>query len=69
MRKTFVEAKSQHLPDDAWFVTGEPSKGIFMLKFWVSAIVADREERMEFTGFELRAARARRFWGRVSIGL
>ena len=61
MRKTLVEAKSQHLPEAAWFVMGEPSRGILILNFWVSAIVADRDDRTEFTGLELRAARARRF--------
>lgn len=61
MRKTLVEAKSQHLPEDAWLVIGEPSKGIRMLNFWVSAIIADREDRTEVTGLVLRAASARRF--------
>lgn len=61
MRKTFVEANSQHRPDDAWFVIGEPSVGILMLNLWVSEIVAAREERTEVAGFELRARRASRF--------
>jgi hypothetical protein len=56
-----VAAKSQHLPEDAWFVIGEPSSGILMLNFWVSEMAADREERMALAEFELRAARARRF--------
>lgn len=62
-RKTLVEANSQHRPDEAWLVTGEPSRGILMLKFWVSAIAAEREESTPSAGFELRAARARRFYG------
>jgi hypothetical protein len=61
MRKTFVEAKSQHRPEEAWLVMGKPSVGIFILKFWVSAMVAEREERTALAEFELRAARARRF--------
>jgi hypothetical protein len=62
MRKTFVEANSQHLPDDAWLVMGEPSSGILMLNFWVSEMAADREDRTALAGLELRAARARRFF-------
>jgi hypothetical protein len=62
MRKTLVEAKSQHLPEDAWFVIGEPSVGILMLKFWVSEMIAEREESTAFAELELRAARARRFY-------
>jgi hypothetical protein len=62
MRKTLVEAKSQHRPEEAWLVMGEPSKGILMLNFWVSAIAADRDDRTELTGLVLRAASARRFW-------
>jgi hypothetical protein len=61
IRNTLVEAKSQHLPEEAWFVIGKPSVGILMLNFWVSAIVADREESTALAGLELRAARARRF--------
>jgi hypothetical protein len=61
-RKTFVDANSQHLPDDAWFVIGEPSSGILMLNFWVSEMVADREERTALAELELRAASARRFY-------
>lgn len=67
MRKTFVDAKSQHRPEEAWFVMGEPSRGILMLNLWVSAMVAEREERMALAGLELRAARARRFFENVSI--
>jgi hypothetical protein len=62
MRKTLVEAKSQHLPEDAWFVIGEPSVGILMLKFWASEMTADREDSTALAGLELRAARARRFY-------
>jgi hypothetical protein len=61
-RKTLVDAKSQHLPDEAWFVTGEPSRGILMLNFWVSAMTADRDESTALAELELRAARARRFY-------
>jgi hypothetical protein len=61
-RKTLVEAKSQHLPEEAWLVMGEPSVGILMLNFWVSAMTADREESTALAELELRAARARRFY-------
>jgi hypothetical protein len=61
IRNTFVEAKSQHLPEEAWLVIGEPSIGILMLNFWVSEMTADREESTALAGLELRAARARRF--------
>ena len=67
MRNTFVEANSQHLPEDAWFVMGEPSKGILMLNFCVSAMVAEREERTALAELELKAARASRFYEEVSI--
>ena len=63
IRKTLVEAKSQHLPEEAWFVIGEPSRGILMLKFCVSAMVAARDESTALAGLELRAAKARRFYG------
>ena len=56
-----VEANNQHRPDEAWFVTGEPSVGILMLNCWVSEMVAAREERTAVAGFELRASRASRF--------
>jgi hypothetical protein len=56
-----VEANSQHRPEEAWFVIGEPSVGILMLNIWVSWIVADREDRTALAELELRAARARRF--------
>ena len=39
-RKTLVEANNQHLPDDRWLVMGAPSKGIFMLKTWLSVTAA-----------------------------
>ena len=61
MRKTLVDANSQHRPEEAWLVTGEPSKGILMLNLCVSSMVAAREERTALAEFELRAARARRF--------
>lgn len=61
MRNTFVEAKSQHRPDEAWLVIGEPSVGILMLNCWVSEMVAAREDKTAVAGFELRARRARRF--------
>lgn len=41
---------------------GEPSSGILMLNFCVSEMTADREERTALALFELRAARARRFY-------
>lgn len=43
-------------------MTGEPSRGILMLNFWVSDMAAEREERTALAEFELRAARARRFY-------
>lgn len=61
MRKTLVEAKSQHRPDEAWFVIGEPSVGILTLNWCVSDMMAARDERIAVAGFELRASRARRF--------
>jgi len=61
MRNTLVEANNQHRPEEAWLVTGEPSRGILMLKFWVSAMKADREPRTASAGLDERAARARRF--------
>jgi hypothetical protein len=66
-RKTFVDANSQHLPEEAWLVIGDPSSGILMLNFWVSEMVAEREDRTLLAGFELRAASARRFY-RVNHG-
>jgi hypothetical protein len=57
-----VEAKSQHLPEEAWLVIGEPSVGILMLNFWVSAMTADREESTALAELELSAASARRFY-------
>jgi hypothetical protein len=56
-----VEANSQHRPDEAWFVIGAPSVGILMLNWWVSEMVAAREERTAVAGFELSARRASRF--------
>ena len=46
---------------------GVPSCGILMLKFCVSEIVAEREERTALAEFELRAASARRFYNIISI--
>ena len=62
-----MEANSQHLPEEAWLVIGDPSSGILMLNFWVSEMVAEREDRTLLAGLELRAASARRFY-RVSHG-
>lgn len=61
-RKTLVEANNQHLPDDRWFVIGAPSKGIFMLKIWLSATAALLLVRMAETGFCDSAEMARRFY-------
>lgn len=60
-RNKLVAAKSQHLPDERWFVTGEPSKGIFTLKVCVSAIVVEGERMMEVAALVERAERASRF--------
>lgn len=57
-----MEAKSQHRPEDAWLVMGVPSVGILMLNFCVSAMAAEREESTALAAFELRAARASRFY-------
>jgi hypothetical protein len=56
-----VDAKIQHLPEDRWFVTGEPSVGIMVLKFWVSLMTAGRVVRTDPRELEDRAERARRF--------
>jgi hypothetical protein len=56
-----VEAKSQHLPEDLWFVMGAPSKGILMLKVCVSARVATFCEMIESRELDKRAERASRF--------
>ena len=60
-RNTLVAANSQQRPEERWFVIGEPSSGILMLKFWVSAIMADRWVRIALGSFELKADRAKRF--------
>jgi hypothetical protein len=65
-RNTFVEAKSQQRPDERWFVMGAPSRGILMLKVWVSATAAAWFVRMDWRGFAERAATARRFFGLAS---
>jgi hypothetical protein len=67
-RKTLVAANSQHRPEEAWLVTGAPSSAILMLNFWVSEMVADREDKTALAGFELRAARARRFFQHLLVG-
>jgi hypothetical protein len=61
-RKTLVEANNQHLPDDRWLVMGAPSKGIFMLKTWLSVTAALLLVRMAETGFCDSAEMARRFY-------
>lgn len=61
-RKTLVAANSQHRPEDRWLVIGAPSKGILMLKFWVSEIVVERWVRIEVAALDERAERARRFY-------
>jgi hypothetical protein len=61
MRKTFVVANSQHLPEDLWFVTGVPSWGILMLKFCVSEITVDRCVRTDASAFDDKADIANRF--------
>jgi hypothetical protein len=60
-RKTLVDAKSQHLPDERWFVTGDPSNGIRVLKFCVSDITDARFVRTAGRELEERADMARRF--------
>jgi hypothetical protein len=60
-RKTLVEAKSQHLPEERWFVIGAPSKGMRTLKVWVSAIVMGWDVRIAVGGFTASAEIARRF--------
>ena len=69
-RKTLVAANSQHRPEEAWLVMGDPSRGILMLKFCVSAMVIEREERTALAGLELRATRASRFcaWCKCTVG-
>lgn len=61
-RKTLVEANSQHRPDDRWLVIGAPSKGILMLKIWLSVTAALLLVRMADTGFCDSAEMARRFY-------
>jgi hypothetical protein len=61
-RKTLVAANSQHRPDDRWLVIGPPSKGILMLKTWLSVTAALLLVRMAETGFCERAEMARRFY-------
>lgn len=60
-RKTFVDANSQHRPEERWLVTGAPSKGILTLKVCASSILAERELRIDVAAFDVRAERARRF--------
>lgn len=61
MRNTFVDAKSQQRPEDRWFVTGLPSRGIVTLKVCVSETRAARDEMMDVAGFAVKAETARRF--------
>lgn len=61
-RKTLVEAKSQHRPEERWFVIGAPSKGILTLKVCVSASTADGFMRTDVAAFVERAEIARRFY-------
>ena len=63
MRKTLVAAKSQHRPEDCWFVMGAPSSSILMLKFCVFAMVAERWVRTALGSFDDKAERASRFFG------
>ena len=66
-RKTFVDAKIQHLPLDLWFVTGLPSNGIFKLNVCVSLRTAEGFSST-FAGFCVeRAERARRFFGSCKV--
>lgn len=65
-RKTFVDANSQHRPDERWLVTGAPSKGILTLKVCASSILAERELRIDVAAFDVSAERARRFYSVVS---
>ena len=57
-----MAAKSQQRPEARWLVMGAPSRGILMLKFWVSKIVVDRWVRIDVGAFDDNAERARRFW-------
>jgi hypothetical protein len=56
-----VEAKSQHRPEERWFVIGVPSKGMRTLKVWVSWIVVGLEVRMEVGWLVARAEMASLF--------
>jgi hypothetical protein len=69
-RNTFVDAKIQHRPDERWFVTGEPSKGILTLKVCVSLRTAEGLSRIVRGLLVESAENASRFlgsWRTVSI--
>jgi hypothetical protein len=60
--KTLVLAKSQHRPDRRWFVTGEPSKGMRVLKVWVSLKISLWFVRIEGSEFWESAEMASLFY-------
>lgn len=59
-------AKSQHLPDDRWFVTGEPSNSTLVLKTCEPARREAGFWRIETAALEVRATRASLFYPNVS---
>lgn len=61
IRNIFVDAKSQHRPEDGWFVIGAPSIGTLMLKTWVSDLMADLLERTSAYEAPAKLEIARRF--------
>jgi len=61
-RNTLVEANNQHLPELLWFVTGEPSKGIRVLKVWMSDITDALLVRTDGSELDDNAEIARRFY-------
>jgi hypothetical protein len=62
-RKTLVDAKSQQRPEERWFVIGWPSRGILMLKIWVSVRRVGWFRRRVVKGVVARVVIARRFFG------
>ena len=68
-RKTFVEAKIQHLPEERWLVMGAPSNGMARLNVWTSLRMAD-DFSSTLAGLSVASAqRARRFLGSERIVL
>lgn len=62
-----MDAKIQHLPELRWFVTGDPSKGILILKVCVSFRMVEGFWRMVAGLLVDRAEKARRFFGSWSV--